>query len=1160
MHNIYLVAQERSSNMNMTLKHCYMKIFLLTCIFALGLAGAYGQQTYYWVGGAGPASFSGASNWNTALDGSGSAWTTPTTSDVLIFNGSNIGGATPATGTVTATITSITIGQLKLVNNASVVFTRVGGTTGTITLSSAVAGDDLEIEAGSSLSLNSATANGNVQMQFAAGSTGKVSGSLSLSNTGQQRITGPGAAAGSLVFANGSKFTANVTSSSSSYPFGSNSQSAANWVMFEPGASLYYEGGWSPMGNNQAFSAINFLPGSNWYHRSSATAGFGSFFNTKSFGNIIVENNATLTADGPIYRIGNLTINNGSGFTTHTSGQTAVLGNMIVEGTFSAPSGTNVLVMAGSAPQTISGGGTLTIPSFVVANNAEVILDKSITVNSSVNVFGKLDFKTNQVLGNASFTSRVNNSAAPLTGNLVAGSYQITNTSSAPANLNGLAVSGAGIPPNTSVVGFSGTNSTINLSAPITASGTAVALTFSSDTAELATANANGFDSTTGAVVVIGTKAYQAGTSYTINAATSSPFGISSGSDGTNVSAGVVTINAPATTNASVTIYGGLQMNTGKLTITPLDTVRIRQGAFVAGDFSSGNYVVTAANAAGEQGMFRYDGFGSAKIFPIGTANHYLPVTITPITASDFTAAVFEGITNEGTSNGTPLSAVQKQTKVNAVWNIGRISGTGNTDVLLHWAQALEGSTFSTLPDADLGVIVNTNPGWATPVGSGDNTVNTATGNFGSFGAFGVGAKPPAQSFTFNPIPGKTYGAPDFDGGAFSLNTTQPIIYTSSNAAVATIVNGQVHITGVGATDITATQASDGFYPPANATQTLTVTKAPLTITADDKSKPEGDPNPALTVTYSGFVYGETPAVLTTPVTVTTTAVTTSPAGQYPIVPSAATAVNYDISFVNGTLTVSPRQTQTITFNALPAKTYGNANFSPGATSTNNTIPITYTSSNTNVATIVGNNIRITGAGTTTITASQAGSAIYFPAQSVSRTLTVSKANLTVRAVDTVRGLGEQNPEFRITYTGFVSGENAGNLTTQPTATTTATVSSPPGYYPINLSGGVSSNYNFVYTNGRLTVLPATGATESFIQAYLGSPNKITVKVFMPEPDLADVVLYSISGQPMLKKNVFLPQGFITFDLPISSSLNGTYIVYVYGRRVELKKTITIIR
>ena len=49
---------------------------------------------------------------------------------------------------------------------------------------------------------------------------------------------------------------------------------------------------------------------------------------------------------------------------------------------------------------------------------------------------------------------------------------------------------------------------------------------------------------------------------------------------------------------------------------------------------------------------------------------------------------------------------------------------------------------------------------------------------------------------------------PDFNGGATSLNTSQPIIYSSSNTAVATIVNGNIHITGAGTADITASQAS----------------------------------------------------------------------------------------------------------------------------------------------------------------------------------------------------------------------------------------------------------------------------------------------------------------------------------------------------------------
>ena len=93
-------------------------------------------------------------------------------------------------------------------------------------------------------------------------------------------------------------------------------------------------------------------------------------------------------------------------------------------------------------------------------------------------------------------------------------------------------------------------------------------------------------------------------------------------------------------------------------------------------------------------------------------------------------------------------------------------------------------------------------------------------------------------------------------------------------------------------------------------------------------------------------------------------------------------------------MTVS-KASQTITFPALPTKVYGNANFSPGAAASSG-LTVSYTSSNTAVATIVSNQIKIVGAGTSTITARQAGNANYNAATSVSRTLTVSKASQTI--------------------------------------------------------------------------------------------------------------------------------------------------------------------
>ena len=94
------------------------------------------------------------------------------------------------------------------------------------------------------------------------------------------------------------------------------------------------------------------------------------------------------------------------------------------------------------------------------------------------------------------------------------------------------------------------------------------------------------------------------------------------------------------------------------------------------------------------------------------------------------------------------------------------------------------------------------------------------------------------------------------------------------------------------------------------------------------------------------------------------------------------------------TLTVNAL-TQTITFAAIPAKTVGNADFAPGATASSS-LAISYTSSNTSVATILNGNIHIVGAGTSVITAAQSGNTTYAAAISVSQTLTVNALAQTI--------------------------------------------------------------------------------------------------------------------------------------------------------------------
>jgi uncharacterized delta-60 repeat protein len=86
---------------------------------------------------------------------------------------------------------------------------------------------------------------------------------------------------------------------------------------------------------------------------------------------------------------------------------------------------------------------------------------------------------------------------------------------------------------------------------------------------------------------------------------------------------------------------------------------------------------------------------------------------------------------------------------------------------------------------------------------------------------------------------------------------------------------------------------------------TLTINKAPLTITADDKRRFVGQANPLLTFAYSGFLGSDNASnAFTKPPTISTKATPTSPGGSYPILPAGGSAVNYSLVYVNGNLEV----------------------------------------------------------------------------------------------------------------------------------------------------------------------------------------------------------------------------------------------------------------
>ena len=95
----------------------------------------------------------------------------------------------------------------------------------------------------------------------------------------------------------------------------------------------------------------------------------------------------------------------------------------------------------------------------------------------------------------------------------------------------------------------------------------------------------------------------------------------------------------------------------------------------------------------------------------------------------------------------------------------------------------------------------------------------------------------------------------------------------------------------------------------------------------------------------------------------------------------------------------------------------------------------------------------------------------------VAGTLTVTPAmlTLTIASDNKSKVYGAPMPSLTATGTGFLNGDTLGSLPVQPTLSTTATATSDVGTYPIIVSGpAVDGNYAVTYTNGKLTITPAT--------------------------------------------------------------------------------------
>jgi len=157
---------------------------------------------------------------------------------------------------------------------------------------------------------------------------------------------------------------------------------------------------------------------------------------------------------------------------------------------------------------------------------------------------------------------------------------------------------------------------------------------------------------------------------------------------------------------------------------------------------------------------------------------------------------------------------------------------------------------------------------------------------------------------------------------------------------------------------------------------------------------------------------------------------------------------------------------QSITFGALDDKTYGDAPFNVSAESSSG-LPVSFAITS-GPASISDNTVTITGAGTVTITASQAGNDYYHAASDFEQSFNVARADASVTPDDASKTYGDTDPTFTGTLDGFLAADKVSATYSRPAG-------EPVGTYTISATlspSEVLGNYNISYNTAAFTINP----------------------------------------------------------------------------------------
>jgi hypothetical protein len=256
------------------------------------------------------------------------------------------------------------------------------------------------------------------------------------------------------------------------------------------------------------------------------------------------------------------------------------------------------------------------------------------------------------------------------------------------------------------------------------------------------------------------------------------------------------------------------------------------------------------------------------------------------------------------------------------------------------------------------------------------------------------------STVNFNPpLPASvTYGVSPLTLKANAYSSGTPTGQTLSfqvDSGPGVVSESVLTITGAGTIAVEVDAAANGSFGASDATASIMVNPTALTVTASNATRVYGAANPVFTGTIIGAVNGDSFIE-----SFATTAIPTSNAGGYAIVPSAAGAhlADYTVTTANGTLTITAATSAiTLTSSASSVITGASVTLTAAVASSSSTPSgmVTFTSGGATLGTanLNGGVATLTTAalpvGNDTITASYAGSP-DFAASSGSATVTVA--------------------------------------------------------------------------------------------------------------------------------------------------------------------------